>query len=266
MSENWSTWIIGHTDGRRSQISFCYYSVPQAVAFLAAQEEFRHGVALASYNTPQRNKHISGLGSSTRVLALEEVVEKARLSTFTGVDSSNFVFVPCKKQAFPTTRSGTTLIQWAHDRNLPDVHVHDNDHVSFCGFPRRSEKRIFTEFLKASLFNIAHRNPRIARGDWARVRRGLFDHGYTLNRSLCSCARGTLTYVSWAGIPEVTLLRTRPKRPLSAVREKLVLTLYPDDELRVQLGTGRCPLTSKYGELAERQDNQRLQRATNARR
>ena len=268
MSEDWSTWIIGHTNGvgrgRRSQISFCYYSVPQAVAFLAAQEEFRHGVALISYNPPHRNKHISGLGRSTRFLALEEVVEQARVSTFTGVDSSNFVFVPCEKRAFPATRSGTTLSQWAHDRNLPDVHVHDNDHVWFCGFPRRCEKQIFTEFLKASLFNIAHRNPRIARGDWGRVRQGLFDHGYTLNRSLCSSAGGILTYVLWAGIPEVTLLRTNRRKPVSAIPEKLILTLHPDDELQVQPGAGRCPLTSKYGKLGEGQGDQRVKRAPEA--
>jgi hypothetical protein len=262
MSENWSTWIIGHNDdlpqGRRSQISFCYYSVSQAVRFLAAQRDYRHGVACLSYYAP-RYKHIAGLGRSARRVALEKLVEKARLSTFTGLDTSDFVFVPCGKRALPATRSGTTLSQWAHERNLPDVNVHDNDHVWFCGFPRRMEKPIFMEFLKASVFDLSQRTPRVSRGDWARIRRGLFAHGFTLNRSLCSSAGGLFRFVLWAGIPEATLLRTNPKAPLGAVSEKLVLTVLPNDNLRVQTETGRCPLTSKYGKLRP-QDNQRLQR------
>jgi hypothetical protein len=113
------------------------------------------------------------------------------------------------------------------------------------------EKKIFIEFLKVSPFNIDHRSPRISRGDWSRIRQGLFDHGYTLNRSLCSSANGIFTYVLWAGIPETTLLRTNPKKPLSMIPEKLVLTLCPDDEPRVQSAAGKCPLTREYGVLSE---------------
>ena len=257
MSENWSTWIIGHIDQiaqrRRSQVSFCYYTVSHAVKFLAAQEEYRCGVACISYQLPSREKHkqIAGLGQSARYVSLEEIVSEARLSTVTGVDNSDFLFVPCGKRSFPKTRSGRSLIRWAHESNLPDVNVHDNDHVWFCGFPRCMEKKIFIEFLKVSPFNIDHRSPRISRGDWSRIRQGLFDHGYTLNRSLCSSANGIFTYVLWAGIPETTLLRTNPKKPLSMIPEKLVLTLCPDDEPRVQSAAGKCPLTREYGVLSE---------------
>lgn len=131
------------------------------------------------------------------------------------------------------------------------MNVHDNDHVWFCGFPQRMEKKIFIEFLKVSVFNIGHRSPHISRGNWSRIRQGLFDHGYTLNRSLCSSANGILTYVLWAGIRETTLFRTNPKKPLSVIPEKTVLTLYPNDELQVHSSAGKCPLTREYGVLSE---------------
>jgi hypothetical protein len=113
------------------------------------------------------------------------------------------------------------------------------------------EKKIFIEFLKVSVFNIGHRFPRISRADWSRIRQGLFDHGYTLNRSLCSSAKGIFTYVLWGGIPEATLLRANPRKLLSMIPEKLVLTLCPDDELQVQSAASRCPLTKEYGILSE---------------
>jgi hypothetical protein len=217
------------------------------------QEEYRRGVAYISYQLPSREKHkqIAGLRQSARFVSLEEIVSEARLSTVTGVDNSDFLFVPCGKRSYPRTRSGRSLSLWAHENNLPDVNVHDNDHVWFCGFPRRMEKKIFIEFLKLSVFNIGHRSPRISRSDWSRIRQGLFDHGYTLNRSLCSSVNGIFTYVLWAGIPEITLLRANPKKLLSMTPEKTVLTLCPDDELRVQSSTGKCPLTREYGMLSE---------------
>ena len=259
MSENWSTWIIGNVDdgpsGRQSEISFCYYSVSQAVQFLAAHSEYQQGAAYISYASPPQHHLIAGLGRTVRFMSLREIVEKARLSTFTGLDGSNFGFVPCERQAHPVTRSGRTFFRWAHEHNLPHVFVHDNDHVWFGGFPRRMEKQIFAEFLKASVFRVHDRTLRISRSDWAIIRRGLFKHGYTMNRSLCSYNEGILTYVLWSGIPEVTLLGANPHISLSAESEKLTLTLMPNDEMLVQIETGGCPLTSKYGELGNREDN-----------
>lgn len=250
MSEEWATWIIGRKfkSGKtwRSQISFCYYTVSQAVTFLATDPEYRNGVACLSY---RKRKQIAGLGKTASYVSLQEIVDGARLSTFKGVDDTDLLFVPCKKRAFPKTRSGKMLGEWAHANNLPDINVHDNDHVWFCGFPLRTEKPIFIEFLKASVFDIGHLNPRISRDDWSLIRQGLFDHGYTLNRSLCSYKKGIITYVLWAGIPDVSLIRANPKKPLCSVPQKLTLALQPDDALTVQQSKGKCPLKSNYGDL-----------------
>lgn len=107
VSENWSTWIIGHIDQiakrRRSQVSFCYYSVSTAVKFLAAEEQYRYGVACISYQLPSREKHkqIAGLGQSARYVSLEDIVSEARLSTIDEVYNSNFLFVPLRETIFP---------------------------------------------------------------------------------------------------------------------------------------------------------------------
>jgi hypothetical protein len=253
MSENWSTWIIGNTYdgplGRRPDISFCYFSASQAVQFLATRDEYQQGAAFISYHTPPQHRLIAGLGRTARFVSLRELVKKARLSTFTGLDSSDFGFVPFEEKAHPITRSQRAFFHWADEQDLPHVYVHDNDHVWFSGFPRRMETHIFTEFLKISVFNVHDRTLRISRSDWAIIRKGLFRHGYTMNRSLCSYDKGIITYVLWTGIPEVTLLQTNAHSSLSLQSEKLVLTIMPNDTVRLQKETGRCPLTSDYGVL-----------------
>ena len=252
VSEDWSTWIIGSAERTEphSQIAFCYYSVSQAVQFFVSQKELRQGVAYAyHFREKPRHKLISGLEGTVRFLSFEEVIEKAHLSVSTEPDRSDFGFVPCEKQSYTEPLTRKTLFSWAQRQNLPYVLVHDNDHVWFCNFPRRMEKRIFIEFLKTSVFDIRHRAPQISRSDWALIRRGLFQYGYTINRSLCSYAGGVFTYVLWTGTPEITLLRPSNHINLSVESEKLILTLLPNDKLDVKKEGGICPLKSKYGEL-----------------
>lgn len=251
IDENWSTWIMGKsatTEVNGKGIAFVYISIAQLVEFLLEDKSSHKGVLLVKYDRLEERRLISRLGPASCFVDLNNLVTTARVSPFHGIVAADLVFVPFAGSKFPRTQSLETLVQWARDERLSYVRHHDNDHIYFYAFPDPVEKKIFQFFLSLAIFRESFSKLRISQDAWVPIRKGMYLHGWTLNRRDCSYRAGVFQYVLWGGIPRVSLLTSQESARLSLVKQKLTLNVREfRDDIEVSIAPETCSLEDQYG-------------------
>jgi hypothetical protein len=216
-------------------------SVAQILEFLRDDAKYETGLMLSE---PPRL--VGGLGRSARMVQTWEVMRRATVGEHSY--GGDFTFVPCNRRRHPP-RTGVSkgLYMWALRNKLPYIYLHDNDHAWFSGFGAPVEKKVFLRFLSQSVFQVEPRCLHMASNDWRTVRRGIYQHGWTLHRASCEYRKGVARYSLWAGVPQVSIIVSDERARLSANRFRLTITKDRDGSLAIVQSSGRCPLDDNYG-------------------
>ena len=241
---------------KRKVIGVNYIAISDLMSFLNEFEKYNHGVAIS--DCEKGRKLIIGVSKTTKRVSIRNMVEHARVYSGTGIRSNDYptsdvfhsdlYYVPYQGINYPKTTSLNKVREWAINNKLPYVFLHDNDHVWFSGFSDAMEKKIFCFFLSKSLLNMSYKDIKLSTQDWAEIKKGIYNHGWTLNRKQCTYKDGVLNYTLWGGVPRVSLFVTEERNDLSSVNTKLTISI-DESNTRVTHQKANCPLKNDYGAL-----------------
>jgi hypothetical protein len=138
--------------------------------------------------------------------------------------------------------SGNSLIAWAEAKGQPWVEVIDNEVAYWGGLDDARLTKLLAWFLATRTHDSDWRKLAIEARVAARLRHGLFDHGWTRNLGLTTNDRVDL----WGGVPLNAGLaheyHPTPGKVASGLRLKLALGEFTGRELNE-----RCPINDETG-------------------
>jgi hypothetical protein len=187
-AQNWSMTILGYRRHQRSAaavVGVSHMSTHEVMRFAETLQLYT-GWLLATGSQPQ----LEGVraGRPTWV-ALAEMFADRRIAKTEGVTSGSLVFVaavPAQGQP-PTDRP---LTQWADEQRLPWVEVVDNEAAYWGGLSDAQVDRLLAWFCAQRPLELDWRESAFDAATSARLRHGLFEHGWTRNLELARPGRG----------------------------------------------------------------------------
>ena len=203
----------------------------------------RTGWILAEGSQPQLD-HVDA-GSPTWV-ALSKMFADARIVATEGLASGRLIFAAATPAAGrpPTDRP---LTAWAELHHQPWLEVIDNETSLWGGLTDPQLSRLLAWFVCQRPLEADWRNSRVESRCFARLRQGLFEHGWTRNLALVRSDRKTVDL--WGGAHRTCLLDHAglplPSQANSGLRLRLDLGELSASEL-----TERCPVADDTGKLA----------------
>ncbi len=256
MNNNWSVAIIGDKIFGRKVIGINYVAISDLMSFLNEFDRYNHGVAIAACE--KGRKLISGVSQTTKHISIRDKIEHAKVYSGKGITSNDyptsdvfhadFYYVPSQGLEYPKTSSMKKIREWAISNKLPYVFQHDNDHAWFSGFSDAMEKKIFCFFLSKALLNISYKDIKLSRKNWSNIKKGIYKHGWTLNRKQCTYKDGALKFTLWGGVPRVSLFLTDEQHNLSTNNIKLTISVVENSTHATQKKV-KCLLKNDYGEV-----------------
>ncbi len=245
--EDWATWIQCVTILDRRAIAVKTISPADVLEFLYEETPIRRVVITQSSQVAFKR-----IGCMSRVRQIDELMFGGHVTPgFWISDDTDVVLVPLSRGVGIRTTSTRKTYEWAVRKGLPYIYMHDNDHAWFSHFPPRIQRKLFLRFLSLSLFRISPQEWRISRAHWCIIREGLFAHGWTMNRQLCSCHNGIFDFVLWGGVPRVQLTINKAAQPLSQVRRGLRVRVDHHGLVTVKNVGRACPLGDDYGTVSQ---------------
>lgn len=244
---NWSMTIVGypaHTRCAARVVGVTHTTTHDALNF-AENIGLHTGWMQLEGSQPQLERIREG----TRVgVSLPELFASSKVIQTEGIASGALTFVaadPARGKP-PGDRS---LVTWADELGAPWIQVVDNDAAYLGGLSDAQIDRLLTQFLSRRPVEVDWRkatiDPRLA----ARLRAGLFDHGWTRNLGLVKPGRRTLADL-WGGVHRTCILdHSASPTPLQA---QVGLRLSCDNGTwsGKDLSDQRCLLSDDTGKLA----------------
>ncbi len=205
----------------------------------------RSGWLLADGATPQL-EHVRR-GTPTGV-SLRELINDRRVAHTEGVSAGTLVFAAGATTG-PKPGDAQPLAAWAEANQQPWVEIIDNEVAYWGNLAPAQVERLVAWFCCQRPMDADWRKLRLEPRTWARLRSGLFDHGWTRNLELVHAQRQTTDL--WGGVHRACHLehasRPAPSLVQAGLRLRLSLGELVGDEL-----DEACPLADDTGRLAGR--------------
>ena len=241
---NWSMSALGYPANTRSGTAVVGLTHMSTFAAMRVAEELgmRTGWLMADGATPQL-EHVRR-GAPTQV-SLRDFIADRRVAHTEGVSSGTLMFV-AGGAGGPRPVEGQPLIAWAESQRQPWIEIVDNEVAYWGGLDAAAHAKLLAWFCCQRPLDGDWRALRFDPRTAARLRSGLFDHGWTRHLELVHVGRKTSDL--WAGIHGACLLehsgRAAPGHWQSGLRLRLSLGEWMADELDQS-----CPLADDTGRL-----------------
>jgi hypothetical protein len=242
---NWSMTAIGYPAHARSGsrvIAISHMSTFGALRF-AEEIGIRSGWMLAEGSQPQLEDVT--MGAPTWV-ALGKLFADSQVVATEGLAHGRLTFAAATPAAGQPPVGGQ-LSHWAETHHQPWLEVIDNESCSWGGLTDTQLGRLITWFCCQRPFDSDWRQVRIESRTFARLRAGLFDHGWSRNLALVRPERKSLDL--WGGVHRGVHLEhghlPAPGQAQAGLRLRIDLGEMSATEL-----TDRCPLSDDTGKVA----------------
>lgn len=203
----------------------------------------RTGWMLAEGSQPQLEGVPDGAPSW---VALGKLFADARVVPTEGLASGRLIYAAATPAAGKPL-SDTTLTAWAEKHHQPWLEVVDNEVCLWGGLSDIHLARLITWFSCQRPMEVDWKQVRIEARAFARLRQGLFEHGWTRNLALVRADRKTTDL--WGGVHRTCLIDHAglplPNQAQSGLRLRIDLGEMSASEL-----TERCPVADDTGKLA----------------
>jgi hypothetical protein len=245
VSLNWSMTAVGYRRHTRNAVAVV------GLSHMSTHNVLRFAEDLQLYTgwlqTEGAQPQLEGMRAADRPtwVALTEMFAEQRVVKTEGIASGTLTFVAAVP-AHGQPPAGA-LIAWADERSLPWVEVVDNEVAYWGGLADAQIDRLMTWFCCQRPLTCDWRtttiDPRLA----ARLRHGLFEHGWTRNLELAKVGR-KVTQDLWGGVHASCILEHVNLMPPSRIGQGLRITLAGTEFAATDIGD-RCVLDDATGKL-----------------
>jgi len=179
-------------------------------------------------------------------VALGKLFADARIVQTEGLASGRFIFAAATPAA-GRPLADRPLTAWAEQHHQPWLEVVDNEMCLWGGLADPQLSRLLAWYVCQRPLDVDWKSVRVESRCFARLRQGLFEHGWTRNLALVNPDRKTCDL--WGGAHRTCMLDhtglPQPGQANSGVRLRLDLGEMSASEL-----TERCPVADDTGKLA----------------
>jgi hypothetical protein len=241
IDNDWPVCVLGRRadyDRSRRLLSLSKMSALQIFTFLCDATEMSRGILLVRPHW-SRKPRVIRVPSSPKLVYLEKLIDSGSIYPFSDPIPSELLFVPWLGRRKPSARNLRELFDWACKHGLPWVSLWDNENATFSNFPSHLEKQLFMRFLRNAVVKLGDQDMTLRRQSWSTIRRGIYDHGWTLNPRACSWFRGVAKFHLWGGTLRASVIK--PVARLSEVNRRLTIQLGRGGMCDTKIVTGRCP-------------------------
>lgn len=239
---NWSQTVVGYPEHTRSGSRVVGVSHMSTFAAMRFAEELgiRNGWLMADGALSQLENVRRGAPTA---VTLSAMLADRRVAMTEGVTSGTLWFAAAGGTA-PV--AGQSLPAWAESAKQPWVEVIDNETCYWGGLSDAQAARLLTWFLCQHPMEADFKKVKIQPRTFARLKAGLFDHGWTRNLQLVRGDRKLCDL--WAGVHGSCILEhaTRPLPTQAAIGLRLTIDF---GELSCEDLADRCPLVDETGKL-----------------
>jgi hypothetical protein len=243
---NWSMTILGYPAHARNAsrvVGLTHMSTHDALNYIEVQ-----GLSTGWLQVEGSQPQLERIREGTRVdVNLPELFASSKIIQTEGVASGALTFVA----ADPTLGKppgDRSMVSWAEERSRPWLEVIDNDVAYFGGLSDQQIEVLLNWFLARRPAELNWRkttiDPRLA----ARLRSGLFDHGWTRNLELVKVGRKTFTDL-WGGVHRKCLLDHNTISVPTQVQSGLRLSHENGTWTGKDISDQRCVLSDDTGKL-----------------
>ncbi len=240
---NWPQTILGYPEHTRSGarvVGVAHMSTFAAMRF-AEELGIRTGWLVADGALPQLENVRQGAPTSVSLAAM---IADRRVVMTEGVAQGTLVFAGASGDG---SRPGAEpLKHWAEAHRQVWVEVIDNEISFWGGLSDLQVGRLLTWFLCQHPFEVDWTKARIEKRTLARLRAGLFDHGWIRNLSLVRNERKLCDL--WGGVHASSVLEHANRPQPNQVQAGLRLTLDFGEFTSTELAE-RCPLSDDTGKV-----------------
>jgi hypothetical protein len=243
---NWSMTMIGYPAHARSAsrvVGLTHMSTHEALQFAE-----NLGVSAGWLQVEGSQPQLERIREGTRVgVSLPELFATSRVIDTQGVASGALTFVasdPARGKP-PTDRP---LVAWAEEQAAPWLEVIDNDAAYWGGLHDKQVDRLLAWFLSRRPLEVEWRKALIEPRFAARLRAGLFDHGWTRNLELAK-PRGRITCELWGGVHRTCILDHAAQPAPSSVQTGVRASFDAGQWVGRELADQRCLLSDETGKL-----------------
>jgi hypothetical protein len=244
---NWSMTIIGYPAHARSAsrvVGITHMSTHEALQFAE-----NIGVSAGWLQVEGQQPQLERIREGTRVdVSLSELFASSRVIQTEGVASGALTFVAADPaQGKPP--GDRPLTAWAEERGAVWLEVIDNDLAYLGGLNDDQVGRLLTWFLCRRPLELDWRKCVLDARIAARLRIGLFEHGWTRNLELVKPAR-RITCDLWGGVHRKCRLDHGALPAPTQVQSGLRLSVENGQWTGKDLADQRCLLNDDTGKLA----------------
>jgi hypothetical protein len=243
---NWSMTLLGYPAHARSAsrvVGVSHMSTHEALHFVE-NLGFREGWLQLEGSQPQLERIRDG----TRVgVNLPELFASSRIINTDGVSSGDLTFVAADP-ALGKPPGDRSLITWAEEHSACWLQVIDNDVVYIGGLDDGQIEKLLIWFLCRRPLELEWRHVGMDKRSAARLRNGLFEHGWTRNLELVK-ARRRLTNELWGGVHRKCILDHATAPAPGQVQAGVGLTYEGAQWIGKDLTDQRCLISDDTGKL-----------------
>ncbi len=240
-TQNWSMSLTGYPAHARSGTRVIGVSHMSTFAAIRVAEAL--GLATGWLFAEGEQPQLEGVRrGAPQAVTLGDLISSRMVVQTEGLANGSLVFAAGKADDGEPL-SGRSLIAWAEAKGLPWVEVIDNEVCYWGGLDDRQLGRLFTWFLAQRPLDLEWKKLVIEPRTFARLRLGLFEHGWTRNLGLVTPGKHQDL---WAGI-HLTCLLDHSRLPLPS-KVAIGLRLRHDlGEFTAREIADRCPIHDESG-------------------
>jgi hypothetical protein len=244
-SVNWSTTAIGFPPHAKAGVRVVAISHMSTFAALRLCEDIgiRTGWILAD---AQQHQLEQVPADAPTWVALGKLFADARVIATEGLASGRLVFAAATPAAGKPI-DDRPLTAWAEQHHQPWLEVVDNEICWWGGLSDIQLARLLAWFTCQRPIEVDWKAVRVESRCFARLRQGLFEHGWTRNLALVRPERKSLDL--WGGVHRTCMIEhagiALPGQANTGVRLRIDL-----NELSATDLTERCPVADDNGKLA----------------
>lgn len=247
-SFNWSMTAIGYAQHRRSAqavFGLSHMSTHEVLRFAEALG-VTTGWMVAQGSQPQ----LEGMRiDRPTFVALAELFADRRVVMTDGLANGSLVFAAASAEQ-GTPPDDRTLVTWADERPVPWVEIIDNEISYWGGLRGEQVEKLLAWYLCQRPIDGDWRQTKLSAGATARLRGGLFEHGWTRNLGLAKPGRKAVVDL-WGGVHRTCILDHAGYLAPHAVHSGVRLTLDGGEWQHRDLSE-RCPVDDDNGKLGAR--------------
>ncbi|MCS6971335.1 MAG: hypothetical protein RMM29_03015 [Planctomycetota bacterium] len=241
---NWSMTALGYLPHVKASVRVVALTHMSTFAALRFCDDIgiRTGWLLVEGAQPQ----IDGLSAERPTwVALNKLFADARIVPTEGLASGRLLYAAATPAAGKPPED-RPLTAWAEQHQQPWLEVSDNELCLWGGLSDQQLMHLLTWFICQRPLDVDWRQVRLEARTFARLRHGLFEHGWTRNIALVRPDRRTVDL--WGGVHRTCLL-DHPGVPLPSQVDSGLRLRLDLGELSASELTERCPLADDTGKL-----------------